>query len=63
MSKCKVCAKPLIQREHESKNRFAKKKFCSNQCAKQYFKENKIGWWSPENKKMRGQTISESSQI
>lgn len=60
MSNCKVCNGPLIQREHESKNRFAKKKFCSNHCAKSYFKENKIGWYSDENKKMRSQSVSES---
>lgn len=63
MRKCQVCDKALIQREHESKKRFEKKKYCSNECAKKYFKENKIGWWSPENKKMRGQIVSESNKI
>lgn len=50
MRVCLQCGAPLTKRAHESKKRFAKKRFCSSACSRVYMKDHKLGWWSPENK-------------
>lgn len=42
------CNNLIPKKTHESKPRYEKKKFCSQECAKIYLKENKIGWFSSD---------------
>lgn len=50
MRKCVQCGGALIKRDHESKKRFEKKRFCSSKCSRIYLKKHKMGWWGRENK-------------
>lgn len=52
MHTCLVCDKELIKKPHESRARYAKKKFCSQICSRKYLKEHKMGWWSSKGRPM-----------
>lgn len=45
---CQNCGEELIKRNHESINRYSKKKYCTSKCARVKLKEERRGWWDKE---------------
>ncbi len=44
---CLTCGEELKKRDHESANRYSKKKFCSSTHARVWLKSENKGWWNP----------------
>lgn len=45
MQTCLNCEQPFEMRENENKYRYTRRKYCSQDCYREYMKKNKLGWY------------------